>query len=549
MRMLARFTILLSTALVLNADPERPRAFVDVRFQSQKGRTSLIRSGQDLQIALDGAQPGDTLLLEAGATFSGNFVLRPKTGTGRIVIASSTLATTLPRSGTRIGPEHSPLLAKIVSPNADPALQFGNRANHYRIVGIEIALDPSWNVNYNLVLVGSSLTQTTPADAPTDVIFDRVYIHGYRNQETRRGIALNCASCGVIDSYISEIHQSFADSQAICAWNGPGPYHIENNYLSAAGENVMFGGAAALGPDMNPGDIIIRHNYMVKPLRWRWDLPGFEEGDGWSVKNVLELKNASRAVIEYNVLENSWIASQNGYCIVLNPIADSGPTAAIQDIMFRYNLGRGCSSGLNIAAPWVPPLSPQPIPATLARVAFQDNLIHDIEYWPIGLLGCPNCSIEHNTFVQLPTSRLAVAMDGKANDNLVLRDNIFTRHGAYGVAGGNTGGGLAAFQMYAPPESTIGLRILGNLLVNDLLLPNSELPIYPSGNYILNGESDLAFVNPALENYELGTLSPWKRRGNAGRDPGADIGKILAGRNIALSGSNVQGAYSLPCCH
>ena len=43
-------------------------------------------------------------------------------------------------------------------------------------------------------------------------------------------------------------------------WNGPGPFLIENNYLEAAGENVMFGGSDPSIANLVPSNITIRRN-------------------------------------------------------------------------------------------------------------------------------------------------------------------------------------------------------------------------------------------------------------------------------------------------
>ena len=44
------------------------------------GATITVNAGADLQAAINKALPGDTLLLAAGATFVGNFVLPVKSG-------------------------------------------------------------------------------------------------------------------------------------------------------------------------------------------------------------------------------------------------------------------------------------------------------------------------------------------------------------------------------------------------------------------------------------------------------------------------------------
>jgi hypothetical protein len=47
----------------------------------QTGSTIVVGAGGDLQAALNQAQPGQVVQLQAGATFDGNFVLPTKTGT------------------------------------------------------------------------------------------------------------------------------------------------------------------------------------------------------------------------------------------------------------------------------------------------------------------------------------------------------------------------------------------------------------------------------------------------------------------------------------
>ena len=83
-----------------------------------------------------------------------------------------------------------------------------------------------------------------------------------RWRAVKRGIALNSAATTITGSYISDIKAVGQDSQAIAGWNGPGPYTITNNYLEAAGENLMFGGADPAVPGLVPADITIKGNHV-----------------------------------------------------------------------------------------------------------------------------------------------------------------------------------------------------------------------------------------------------------------------------------------------
>lgn len=228
--------------------------------------TRLVRAGDDLQAALNAAQPGDVLLLEAGATFLGNFVLPVKSGSNYITIRTEPGTSPLPGAGQRISPAHAPGLAKLRSSNTQTVLQTAPRAHHWRLLLLEIQANQDGHSD--IIRLGDG-NQTSLADVPYALEFDRVYIHGDALKGQKRGISLQSASTTIINSYISDIKAVGMDTQAICGWNGPGPYVIENNYLEGAGENVMFGGADPKIANLVPSDISFRQNHVRKPLEWR----------------------------------------------------------------------------------------------------------------------------------------------------------------------------------------------------------------------------------------------------------------------------------------
>ena len=96
-----------------------------------------------------------------------------------------------------------------------------------------------------------------------------MFLHGDPRAGQKRGIALNARSVTIRNSYISEIKAVGADSQAIGGWNGPGPFSIENNYLEAAAENVLFGGATPTIANLVPANITIRRNHFSKNVAWK----------------------------------------------------------------------------------------------------------------------------------------------------------------------------------------------------------------------------------------------------------------------------------------
>jgi hypothetical protein len=204
------------------------------------GATIFVRAGGDLQAALDRARGGDTIVLQAGASFTGSFILPNKTGSEFITIQSSELAK-LPKDGMRVGPQDAALMPKILSVGkGEPAIKTAPSAHHYRFVGIEIA-PANADYIYNLVYLGTD--NQTSAEMPNNFEFDRCYIHQNPKGITRRGIALNVSGAVVKNSYLSDFSGKEQETQAIAAWNGAGNFRIFNNYLEAATENIMIGGS------------------------------------------------------------------------------------------------------------------------------------------------------------------------------------------------------------------------------------------------------------------------------------------------------------------
>jgi hypothetical protein len=101
-----------------------------------------------------------------------------------------------------------------------------------------------------------------------NIYMDRLLIVGGVNGQ-KRGIRGNGQKITLTRSYIANIARASQDSQAFCAWDGAGPYTLTNNYLEAASENVMFGGADSKAPDRVPSDILIEGNHFTKRLEWK----------------------------------------------------------------------------------------------------------------------------------------------------------------------------------------------------------------------------------------------------------------------------------------
>jgi hypothetical protein len=476
-----------------------------------------VAAGGDLQAAINTAQPGDHILLAAGATYTGNFTLPAKAGTAFITIRTD--STRLPGPGVRIRPDDAAQLAKLKSPNGSPALATTAGAHHWRIENVEFPATVG-GVG-DIVTLGSS-AQTDVSQMPSSIVLDRVYIHGDPAVGQKRGIALNSGYTEIVNSYIADIKAAGIDSQAICGWNGSGPYLIENNYLEAAGENVMFGGADPKVWNLVPADITLRRNVLAKPVAWR--------NERWSVKNLFELKNARRVLVEGNVLENIWLAGQAGFAVQLTPRNQDGkaPWSTVEDVTFRYNVIRHASSGFNLSG-WDDLQSS----GQLQRVQITNNLLYDVDGTRWGGVGIfvqlgnspRSITIERNTIIHSGTVVSVYGTKGGAPwviDGFAFRNNL-TRHNTYGVKGAGLGTGQSTLTAY-----------FSDLVFDRNVLAGGSASLYPAGNFFpAEAEFMAMFVNVAGEDFSLVPGSAFARQADDGGPLGANMTRL----NAALRGS------------
>jgi hypothetical protein len=230
-------------------------------------KTWIVRSGENLQAVLNAAAPGDAVTLEPGAEFVGNFVLPAKVGDVPIVLRTAA-SDQLPGPGHRIEPGHAPLLARLRSANTMAALRTAAGAHHWELRYLEFG--PTQGGYNDIIQLGDgSSRQNTLAAVPHHLVLSHLYVHGDPLLGQKRCIALNAANVTIRDSHISDCKGVGMDTQAIGGWNGPGPYVIENNFLEAAGENILFGGADPAIQNLVADGITVRRNYVTRPLEWR----------------------------------------------------------------------------------------------------------------------------------------------------------------------------------------------------------------------------------------------------------------------------------------
>jgi len=489
--------------------PALPQTFIDTTYSPPSGNTITVNAGGNLQTAINNAQPGDTIVLEAGATFSGSFTLPNKTGSGWIYIRSSAYSS-LPAPGTRVSPADAANMPKIVGSSNLSVVQTASQAHNYRFVGIEFRPASGQSIT-TLIKIGNN--ETSVANLPRDITFDRCYVHGDPTVGGRRGIAMNGAGIAVVDSYVSDFKEAGADSQALWTYNSPGPLKIVNNYLEAAGENFMSGGGDPQITNLVPSDIEIRRNHFFKPLAWM--------SMNWVVKNLIEFKNARRVLVEGNIFENVWRADQVGALTNAGP-SPEGPNAAwttVEDLTFRYNKGINLEVGFQING-----RGGDPYPAQIMnRVLIEHNVLQvtrprNGDGRIFRIVGGPrNFTVRHNTaLITVNGGTTAFSENNPAADQFDFRDNLLSR-GNSGFVGTSEDEGIATLNAYYTNYTFIKNAIIS--------APSGS---YPANNFFPANTGAVGFVDYANGNYRLLASSSLKNQASDGTDVGADIDAVEA---------------------
>jgi hypothetical protein len=451
--------------------------------------TTKVPAGADLQLVLNAARPGDVLVLQPGARYIGPFKLPPNLAGPTITIRSAAI---LPER--RIGPQDIALLPTLAAAVASPIVD-GVGAANWRLDGI--ALESVLDGTGEVILLQDS----------TNIYLDRLLIVGGVNGQ-KRGIRGNGQRITLTRSYIANIARASQDSQAFCAWDGAGPYTLTNNYLEAASENVMIGGADSQSPDRVPSDILVEGNSFSKRLEWK--------GAGLVVKNLFELKVGRRITIRGNVFERNWTDAQTGYGILMKVVDQGGtaPWSVLEDVLFEQNVVRDVENGFNIlgndyAAP----------SGRATRITIKNNLLvtSGTAFQIGGEVG--DLAIDHNTVDQGYTlmslykgtvwsAGAAAARPGTfAVEHLTYTNNL-ARHNTYGVKGQGTAVGTPSLTAF-----TVSYAWTNNVLAGGAGFP------YPSITWV---PTVTAYAPCFDSNYHLVSGCPYISAATDGKDVGVD---------------------------
>ena len=550
---------------------ELPRVTVASAMSDTPAPGSIIsvNAGDDLQSALDNSQCGDIIELEAGATFSGQFIVPAKNCDINhwIWIRTSSPDSALPAEGQRATPcyagvaslEGRPQYACNNPTNVMATVQIAEEgngpfllqagANFYRFVGLEITR-PAGTPGIARLFSGMGTAD--------HIILDRSWLHGAPQDETFDGVTLSGMSyAAVVDSYFTDFHciatsGYCTDAHAISGGvgdNQDGPFKIRDNFIEAAGEGILFGGGSAKSA---PADIEILDNHFWKP--WQW-MPGNNPyvggptGDPFVVKNHLELKNAIRVLIDGNLMENTWGGfTQNGYALLLGPKNQRKgrglsvcPRCEVTDVTVRYVQISHAGGGIMMATA----LNSNGNKSRGQALAGTRWSIHDvvIDDLSASYVGGGNAFQISNSWTKNPLNTVTINhVTGfpDAAKTLMFVGNPVNRTPMYGLVFTNNLLLAARYPVWNTGSkgscaiSGVPIQIIKRCFTTFTFNNNGFIaspPAFPPSKWPANNlfpqtVDDVQFTNYNNGNggnYQLLSSSPYKNKGNDGKDLGADM--------------------------
>lgn len=321
---------------------------------------------------------------------------------------------------------------------------FSMQASNFSITG-------TWQCDCgtsSAVLIGLD-TNTLQSQQPDNVLLDGGTVVPFYTNATgtaNRGVACHGSNVTISHCNVSGFYRNGQEVQAISSWNTNGPLTVTDCFIEGAGENVLFGGSEIRIPNAIPSDVYFARCTFYKRPSWR-------PPNSATVKNIFEVKNGQRFLLEDNVFDGSWKGSQTGNALTLtvrNSGASSGgpnqPWVIVNDITFRHNIIRNNyePGGYAVQILGHDDQGVGANPATGRRdsqqtmiLTFQDNLFEDSVGGLTVTYGVTdNLIIDHNTFaghIQSSLINWAGEIDALNPPSVVTMTNNAAQEGQYGM--------------------------------------------------------------------------------------------------------------------
>ena len=393
------------------ADPGAPAAPTEYTYPAAPANWAALTSGKTVHTPANNSElqtllgpgdighgtlaAGDIIALDAGVTYSGRFVL-PDLGDTDWTWLVSDEYDNLPAEGTRVKSTDTANLAKFEATDSGnaylAAIHTAFNARKWRMCGLELTVDTTNTVTgFGVIRTGYDGDGGAEADSselPEDIVIERCWMYGRDDVQynDRECIYANANGMAVVDCTIEKFSNASTESTECIGIRNSFPsdgYLIQNNHISVAGINVLFGGTGVSASWPTPRwahNIVIRGNHLSKQEKWFPDAVSYDGHLRW-IKNLLEFKRAEKALVVGNILEDVGyeLGGQRRSALVLTVRSqtDWSTEATVQDIEIKHNIIR--RSGGQIRLSGQDDLEDS---EPLRRVWVHDNLFDQHNYHP-----------------------------------------------------------------------------------------------------------------------------------------------------------------------
>ena len=256
--------------LLAFAAPVARQTTLKVYSGGTSGSGDATYTNSQLQNALNDAEPGDTILLEEGHEYSGNFVLPTaiscaandetcyitlKTGvdaSGNVLDSSE-----FPAENIRITTSHLATLAKLTSPDnngvslrtvfpgecgSPPCISKWWKIEHIAFKGNVYGGSILMHIGYWDISYAGTGNQDTKAKSPDHFLLNQNIFYGNPVTGQHRCLTVSAKNVQITNNYFKDCKTNRNDGQAIALANAVGPVSIVNNYIEGSTENIIIGG-------------------------------------------------------------------------------------------------------------------------------------------------------------------------------------------------------------------------------------------------------------------------------------------------------------------
>jgi hypothetical protein len=223
------------------------------------------------------ASCGDTIQIKSAETQTGNYTITYRGCAANPITVTSDRSTWLPPAGARITPSHLANLAKITTPNSNPALSGvldgSNRPPAgWNFVGVAFSTTSS---TFMLVGFNTSGTAANASQIADNVTFDRCYFYmpsAHANTAIQDVIRGDVTNLTVKNSFFGDgFYNGMVESHAIRMLTTAGPVTATNNFITTSGIPIFVGGSTPSYPTYLGNGMTASYNYFWRPWKWNGD--------------------------------------------------------------------------------------------------------------------------------------------------------------------------------------------------------------------------------------------------------------------------------------